>query len=103
MDERLARPGGGHPEDRHRGFLSAGAAVGDIQAAVRTEHGVVDLVQAGGEHGADARVQRGAGQPGHLDRRLAAVETGRHDDREPIRGGKRHPRRHAADRYEIAS
>ena len=58
-------------------------------------------MQAGGQQRADPRVQRGAGNPRHLHRRLAAVEARRHDHGEAIGRGKRHARRHAADGHEV--
>ena len=67
--ERLTGPAGVHAEDRDRSLLPARAADGHVQAPAVVEHGVVDLVNAGGEW------------PCHLERHLPALDS-RHAHRQ---------------------
>ena len=86
--ERLARAVRTHPEDGHRHLLPAGAAVRHVQVVLAIENRIVDLVQSCRERRGDLDgPPRFVGDAGHAHRGTAALETGRHNRRQPRRRG----------------
>ena len=78
--ERFARAVRPHAEDRHGHLLPPRPAVGHVEIAVAIEHGVVDLVQAGGVRGCDVDERRFARRRRDADRRAPPFHAGRDHD-----------------------